>query len=168
MKTIFIVLSLTFILLSIVKGDNSLSKENSEISKEFFNGFFRYHKGENWTFNKKCLNEKLNSEYANLEKVILAKWLDLGDVLRMMSNVEEKINSVCDFPELKDYNQRYTEQINNGNYMKNVSFRAIQIAQIIRDLYDSAYRLDPEHIGTTMAKISSYLVYVDDSLKFLE
>ena len=53
--------------------------------------------------------------------------------------------------------------------MKNVAAKAIYIAQIIRDLYDSAYRTDPTHIGNTCSKISNYLIYDvnQKDLKFL-
>ena len=161
MKTILISLILTILLASV------FSYSNSQVSKEFFEGFFEY-RSTTFKFNENCLSNKINSEYEKIENVILAKWLDLGDVFRVLSEVEGAISAECDFPELKNFNKIYTEQVNNGNYMKNVGAKAIYVAQIIRDLYDSANRKDPTHIGTAMGKIADYLVYVEKGLKFLD
>ena len=162
MKTTLILITFSILFVSV------FTKENSVISAEFFNGFFSYNKGETWKFNQKCINYNLKKEYEKLASVITAHWLDIGDVFKAMSEVEEAVTSQCDFPELKEFNQIYTEQKKNGNYVINLNAKAIYLAQIIKDLYDSSYRHDPEHIGITMAKIAKYIVYVDDkSWKFL-
>ena len=164
MKIVF--LYITLILAASVFTQTSPSRK-SQIAAEFFNGFFQYQKGEDWRFNEKCFVDKLNSQYEELANVVTAHWLDIGDVFRMMAQVERSITAECDFPELKEFNQIYTEQVKSGDYMKNIAFRALHIAQIIRDLYDSAYRTNPQHIGVSCSKISNYLVYVENkSLKF--
>jgi hypothetical protein len=173
MKSILILTTLTILLASVFTNtntnSNSASNDNAQISSEFFNGYFQYLKGETYRFNNKCFSDNLNKEYEKLSQVITSKWLDLGDFLRVMSQIESSVSAVCDFPELKEFNEKYTKEVNSGNYMRMIAFRAIQCAQIIKDLYDSAYRTDPQHIGTTMAKISNYLVYLDEkNLKFLD
>ena len=112
MKAILIFITLTILLASV------FTKSNSEISQEFFEGIFEHRNGD-FKFNKNCLSNKLDSQYEKLANVVTAKWLDLGDVFRMMSEVEGDISALCDFPELKEFNKIYTEQVKNGNYMTN-------------------------------------------------
>ena len=159
MKGILILITLTLLV-------SVFTKSNTEISQEFLEGFFENRQGD-FKFNNNCISNKLDSQYEKLANVVLAGWLDLGDVFRVMSEVEGDISSSCDFAELKEFNQIYTEKVKSGDFSKYLAFHAIHLAQIIRDLYDSAYRRDPHHIGTTMGKISDLIVYNKTGLKFL-
>ena len=162
MKATLILITLTILLASVF----TQATTKAETAQDFFQGFFGYLNGD-FKFNKNCISNTLDSQYEFLSKTVSAKWLDLGDVFRAMSEIEGAVSAVCDFPELKEFNTIYSREVKNGNYMNNLAAKAIYLATIIRDLYDSAYRRDPKHIGVTMGKISDYLVYVTKSLKFL-